>query len=122
MKTVLTLFLVVMTTFSYAQYPNTITTTDRVDAMANNLTDSYNKELVLTSVQIPLFKNVVEKYIIASEKATEQLDGREELNALVELQAKETLEMSEILTQNQLRLYKKVKYDLQPLKSIDTKD
>jgi hypothetical protein len=119
MKSILILLLFVTTTFCYAQYPKTSATSDRVEAMANILTDSYNKQLVLTGVQIPLFKGVVEKYINKSEEVIEKLDGREELDALVELQAKETLEMNDILTQPQYRLYKKIKYDLQPLKVIE---
>lgn len=119
MKYILTLLLLITTSLSFAQYPQTGTTSDRVEAMARNLTDSYNEELMLNGVQIPLFKEVVEKYIIESEETMERLDGRAELDALVQLQAKESLEMSEILTQPQYRLYKEVKYKLQPLKTVD---
>lgn len=118
MKSIVTILLVLTTSFCFAQFPKTTTTSDRIEAMANELTESYNKQLVLTGVQIPLFKKVVEEYMIKSEKVMEQLDGREELDALVELQARETLEMNDILTQPQYRLYKKVKYELQPLKIV----
>lgn len=122
MKYFVAFILILTTTFTFAQFPQTGTTSDRVEAMANILTDSYNKELVLSGVQIPLFKEVVEKYIIMSEDVIEKMDGREELDALVELQARETLEMNDILTQIQYRMYKKVKYNLQPVKTIDPKE
>ncbi len=119
MRYILTFLLLITTTFTYAQFPQSGSTSDRVEAMARNLTDSYNKELVLTGVQIPLFTEVVEKYIIESEKAIETLEGRAELDALVQLQAKESLEMSELLTQPQYRRYQDVKYKLQPLKTVE---
>lgn len=119
MKYTFTFILLITTTFAFAQFPKTTATSDRVEALANNLTDAYNKEIVLTGIQVPLFKSVVEKYIIKSEEVIEKMDGRAELDALVQLQAQETLEMNDILTQPQYRIYKKVKYDLQPLKMVD---
>jgi hypothetical protein len=118
MKLLISLLFVITSTFCYAQFPQTSATSNRIEAEASNLTDKYNKQLALTGVQLPLFKGVVEEYMKKSDKVIEQLDGREELNALVELQARETLEMNDILTQPQYRLYKKIKYELQPLKTV----
>ena len=105
MKSIITILLIITYTFCYAQFPKTTATSDRVKAEAEILTDAYNDQLALTGIQIPLFKGVVEKYIMKSEEVIEQLDGREELDMLVELQARETLEMNDILTQPQYRLY-----------------
>lgn len=118
MKPLFTVVLIVISTCGYAQFPKTSPTSNRVEAMANNLTDSYNKELVLTGVQIPLFKDVIEEYIVKAEEVIEKLRGREQLNALVELQARESLEMNDILTQIQYRRYQKVKPYIQPLKMV----
>ena len=118
MKTFVTLLFISISTLTYAQFPKTSTTSDRIEAEASNLTDKYNNQLALTGIQLPLFKGVVEEYMKKSEKVIDQLEGREELNALVELQARETLEMNDILTQLQYRLYQKIKYNLQPLKTV----
>jgi hypothetical protein len=121
MKTLIIILFISISNLTYAQFPQTSASSDRIEAEASNLTDAYNKQLALTGVQLPLFKGVVEEYMKKSDKVIEQLDGREELNALVELQARETLEMNDILTQLQYRLYKKIKYELQPLKTVDKK-
>ena len=119
MKTIVTFLLILTTTFSFAQFPKPNPTSERVKAMAEGLTKSYNQELGLNGVQYPLFKGIVEKYIIQAEEVKEKLEGREELDMLVELQTRETLEMNDLLTQPQYRLYKKLKFDLQPLKTVE---
>lgn len=104
---------------TYAQYPQTIPTSNQIKVKAENLTTEYSKQLALTGIQIPLFREVVEEYMTKSEKVIEEMEGRAELNMLVELQARETLRMNDILTQMQYRLYKQVKANIQPLKVID---
>ena len=121
LKRLFTLIILFTVSLSYAQFPKTESDRGNIDYQADQLTEQYNRQLALTGVQIPLFKEVVEKYIKLSNDAKNRLDGVAELDALVELQAKETLEMNDILTQPQYRLYKKLKYDLQPLKVIDPK-
>ncbi|MEZ4802588.1 MAG: hypothetical protein R2797_07415 [Gelidibacter sp.] len=116
----MTIFLVIMSSNAFAQYPSQ-PTPSHIQKEADRLTDSYGKQLALTGVQIPLFKNVVEEYLMKAEKTKDALDGREELDALVELQARETLEMNDILTRPQYELYKKLKYKLQPLKVLKEK-
>ncbi len=106
------------TVLTYAQYP-TSATSNEIKVKAENLTTEYSKYLALTGVQIPLFKGVVEEYMKKSEKAIEELEGRQELDILVELQARETLRMNDILTQPQYRLYKQLKTKLQPIKVIE---
>lgn len=118
MKTFITVLFISLSTLTFAQYPKTTPTSNKIEVEASQLTEKYNRQLALTGIQIPLFKKVVEEYMTKSDKVIEEMDGREELNALVELQARETLEMNDILTQIQYRLYKKIKYDLQPLKKV----
>lgn len=107
------------TTASFAQYPNTSVPSDQIKTKAENLTTKYSQQLALTGIQIPLFREVVEEYIVKSEKVIEEFEGRQELDILVELQARETLRMNDILTQPQYRLYKRLKWKLQPLKVIE---
>lgn len=119
MKTIVIILIALMSFTSYAQYPTPVTSNE-IKTEAEQLTHKYSAQLALTGVQIPLFKNVVEEYLLKAEKTIEAFEGRKELDALVELQARETLEMNDILTQPQYRLYKKLKYDYQPLKVIKT--
>ncbi len=121
LKILLTFVIVLNCSFSYAQFPKTESDRGPINYQADQLTEQYNKQLALTSIQIPLFKEVVEKYIKLANETKDRLDGVAELDALVELQARETLQMNDILTQPQYRLYKKLKADFQPLKVIDPK-
>lgn len=121
MKTLLTVTFLLMTSFGYAQYPKMEATSDRIKTKAHELTTEYNKQLVLTGEQIPLFEETVEDYLVKAETISNTLDGKAELDALLELSVKETLRMNDILTQPQYRLYKKIKLKLQPLKTIDEK-
>ncbi|MBA6154472.1 hypothetical protein [Gelidibacter maritimus] len=119
MKTLLTLLFVVATNFVLAQYPKASVTDINVKERADNITAQYNEHLGLTGVQIPLFKNKVAHYLVLADEIKRDHDGREELDALVEMQANETLAMNDILTLYQYRLYKKIKPEIQPLKMIE---
>lgn len=120
MKTIFITILITLISYgSYAQYPTRVAS-DSIRTEAEQLTHKYSAQLALTGVQIPLFKNVVEEYMLKAEKTIEAFEGRKELDALVELQARETLEMNDILTRLQYQLYKKLKFDYQPLKVIKT--
>ena len=119
MKTIITLLLMLTVSTTFAQYPQATSERGNTEYQAEQLTDKYNSQLALTSVQIPMFKEVVEKYVKLSNEAKERYNGKQELDALVELQAQETLQMNDILTQPQYRLYKKLKFDYQPLKVVE---
>jgi hypothetical protein len=54
-----------------------------------------------------------------AEKIKDENEGRAELDALVEMQARESLAMNDILTRLQYRLYKKLKSEIQPLKIVE---
>jgi len=122
MKTLITLFTFFITSYTFAQYPQATSDNGNTTYQAEQLTDKYNRQLALTGIQIPLFKEVVEKYILLANEAKDQYEGKEELDMLLELQARETLQMNDILTQPQYRLYKKLKYDYQPLKIVEPED
>lgn len=119
MKTLITILTLFITSHAFAQYPQVTPDSDNTKYQAEQLTDKYNSQLALTGIQLPLFKEVVEKYILLANEAKDQYEGKEELDMLLELQARETLQMNDILTQPQYRLYKKLKYDYQPLKIVD---
>ena len=118
MKTLITLLFLSVATFGYAQLPDTTPSSDRIEAKADDLIAEYNSQLALTSVQLPLFRNVVEDYLQKSEAAKQRYTGREQLDALLELQIDETLKMGNILTSPQYDVYKKIKLKLQPLKTV----
>lgn len=119
MKTLITILTFLMASYTFAQYPQVASDNGNTKYQAEQLTGKYNSQLALTGIQIPLFKEVVEKYIILANEAKEQYDGKQELEVLLELQARETLQMNDILTQPQYRLYKKLKFDYQPLKTVE---
>src|SRR5690606_17492978 len=106
MKILITLFTFFITSYTFAQYTQATSDNGNTTYQAEQLTDKYNRQLALTGIQIPLFKEVVEKYILLANEAKDQYEGKEELDMLLELQARETLQMNDILTQPQYRLYK----------------
>jgi|UniRef100_UPI004049D7F1 hypothetical protein len=118
MKTLITILALFTASLSYAQYPPVTPDSGTTTYQAEQLTDKYNRQLALTGIQIPLFKEVVKKYIKLANEAKDQYEGKQELDMLLELQARETLQMNDILTQPQYRLYKELKPDYQPLKVV----
>ncbi|MCB0446353.1 MAG: hypothetical protein KDD03_02375 [Gelidibacter sp.] len=118
--TALLLFLTL--TFSHAQqYPPVTDGSKAIEAKADSISDAYDRELAMTAKQKALFKLKVEDYLIRRQKVESMYDGREELTALVELQAQETLDMNDILTRIQMQVYKKIKPEIQPLKIVKQK-
>lgn len=116
------LFILLLPFSTYAQYPPTSPVPSDIKSDAHRLANRYSDQLALTGIQIPLFKNVLEEYMMKAEKAISIFEGREELNMLVELQARESLEMNDILTQIQYRLYQRLKFEYQPLKVISDQE
>ena len=121
MKYLISFLICMIVGIGHAQVP-TQATAPSIENEADRLVEIYNENLVLTDVQLPLFRNKLEDYLKLAEEARKNLDGKEELDALVEIQTNETLQMKNILTQNQLKLYKKIKPKVQPLKVVDTND
>lgn len=104
-----------------AQVPGVSISDPQIKYEADRITKEYSHHLALTGVQIPLFKNKVAHYLVLKEEIEHDMEGRAQLDALVEMQANETLAMNDILTLQQYRLYKKIKTEIQPLKMIEPK-
>ena len=83
------------------------------------ITRQYNQELALDGKQIILFQKKVEEFLIRREDIKKRYSGKRELDALMNMQTQETLEMMNILTQPQMDLYKKIKPNIQPLAEVD---
>ncbi|WP_299228250.1 hypothetical protein [uncultured Psychroserpens sp.] len=123
MKTIfLTLLFTLGLTLSHAQpYPPVRDGSSEIEAKTDKIADTYDAKLAMTAKQKVLFKLKVEDYLIKRQNIEEKYDGRDELNALFNLQIQETADMNDILTRIQMQVYKKVKPEIQPLKIIDTK-
>ncbi|WP_146608920.1 hypothetical protein [Gelidibacter algens] len=117
MKTILTSILLLFSTTIFAQIPDAMNSSS-LKTEADRITDEYDQHLGLTGIQYPLFKNKVADYLRLAEKIKDENEGRAELDALVEMQARESLAMNDILTRLQYRLYKKLKSEIQPLKIV----
>lgn len=115
-----TLLLFLSLTLGFAQqYPPVNDGSLKVEAKADSITDAYDRELSMTAKQKALFKLKLEDYLMKRQIIESEYDGRKELEALVELQAQETLDMNDILTRIQMKVYKKVKPVIQPLKVVE---
>jgi hypothetical protein len=86
------------------------------DKRANQLMRKYQSELGMTVEQALIFRNKVEEFVIRRINIqSEKLSAREKLRLLDALSDQETAEMANILTLPQLRAYRKIKKELQPL-------
>lgn len=121
MKALIICIIVLFSSTTIAQVPGVSVNDPQIKYEADKITKEYSKHLALTGVQIPLFKNKVAHYLALAEDIKRDKEGREELDALVEMQANETLAMNDILTLQQYRLYKKIKTEIQPLKMVEPK-
>jgi len=118
MKTLITFIFIGMISFSFAQYPDTTYEDKKERKQAKEIVNAYDKQLALDAAQFPIFLDKVEDYLILRKKAKATLEGKEELDALTELMVKETFEMQDLLTRPQYQLYKKIRQDIQPLKTV----
>ncbi|WP_431134069.1 hypothetical protein [Psychroserpens mesophilus] len=121
MKTKITLLILFLSlTFVNAQhYPPVSDSSQKIEEQSKDIVDAYDRELAMTAKQRALFQLKVEDYLMLRKKIESNYDGREELDALVEMQAQETLDMNDILTRIQMQLYKKIKPTIQPLKEVE---
>ena len=104
---------------SYAQDPMLQRDDQALEKEAFAITKDYNKELALDGEQVTLFQKKVEEFLIRREDIKERYSGKRELDALMNLQSQETIEMMNILTQPQMDLYRKIKPRLQPLAEVE---
>jgi hypothetical protein len=118
MKTIHALVLMLFTTLSFAQYPDTIYSSKETRKMAQELTSAYDAQLGLTGRQLPIFQDKIKDYLELSQKAKAKYAGRAELDALTQLAVEESLEMKDILTRIQYNVYKRIRQDIQPIKVV----
>lgn len=121
MKTNISLFLIVFSlTFGFAQqYPPLSDGSPEIEAKAHYITEAYDNELAMTAKQKALFKLKVEDYLIRRKEIESKYEGKEELTVLAKLQTNETLNMNDILTRIQMKVYKRIKPEIQPLKIVE---
>ncbi len=119
MKTLITCIILLFSTTIIAQVPGVSISDPNIKMEADRITKEYSSHLALTGIQIPLFKNKVAHYLVLAKDIKRDKQGRAELDALVEMQAQESLAMNDILTRMQYRLYKKLKTEIQPLKMVE---
>ncbi len=101
---------------AHAQDPYLQTEKAGADERANALMRSYQSELGMTVDQALLFRNKAEEFVIRRmELQARDLPVEESLRLLQALSDQETAEMGNILTLPQLRAYKKLKRELQPV-------
>ncbi|MDC7999856.1 hypothetical protein POV26_02305 [Aequorivita todarodis] len=86
---------------------------------AIKITNRYIPELALTGEEQLLFQQKVEEFLIRKHKIEAEFSGKEKLDLLYQLQQLETDDMQDILTREQLQVYKKIKPEIQPLGSVE---
>ena len=121
MKNIINAVILLFTVFAFAQYPDTTPGSREIREQAKELTIAYDQQLALDGDQLPIFQDKVEDYLVLSYKIKEDLEGKEELDALTELMVKETLDMQDILTRPQFIIYKRIRQDVQPIKVVEVK-
>lgn len=119
MKAIVTGILILFSTTLFAQFAEATVTDPQIKLRAEKITKLYSEHLALNGLQIPLFKNKIAHYLVLEEDIKSKKEGRAQLDALVEMRAQESLSMNDILTQQQYRLYKKINFEVQPLKVIE---
>ncbi|MDC7993531.1 hypothetical protein [Altibacter sp. HG106] len=122
MKKILLLGLLLIATGAFAQDAFLQKDNDEMEARAEVLTQRYNEELALTPKQMTLFQKKVEEFLIRAESIRMKTEGKNEMDALAELQIQEITEMNNVLTQPQMDLYKKMRPVMQPIGEVSSKD
>lgn len=113
----------IFTMSSFSQgYPPVDDGSTKTEVMASEIANAYDKQLSMTSEQKALFKVRVEDFLIRRKEIMASTSGKDQLNALVNMQAEETLAMNDILTRPQMDVYKRIKPQIQPLKIVAPND
>ncbi len=124
MKTIVTILVVMITTSALAQNPMTQNSDNlELEQQARALTKKYNDQLALRGKQMNLFEIKVEEFLINEQKIRNSNLSTEQ--KLVELQKNydmESADMGDILTRPQLKLYKKLKPEYQPIEPVVVKE
>lgn len=121
MKQLLAILLLCVTVQGLAQDPLLQKSNPELEALAKDITKKYDKQLAMRAEQRKLFEMKVEEFLIRAEDIKKKFKGEEELSMLYKLQGQESNEMGDILTRMQMRLYRQLKPELQPLKQLKKK-
>lgn len=90
-----------------------------IEREADSLTIIYSKKLGMTAKQDLLFKKKLAAFLMQKERVKEEYSGKRKLDALYTLGGEENAEMSDILTEEQFDLYKRLKATMQPLAVVN---
>ncbi|WP_157417834.1 hypothetical protein [Aequorivita capsosiphonis] len=118
MKNIFGLLLLFMSFSAFSQDPFLQESNATAKKQAIEITNRYIPELGMTGEQQLLFQQKVEEFLIRRYKIEAEFSGKEKLNLLYQLQQEETADMQDILTRPQLKIYKQVKPEIQPLEKI----
>ena len=95
--------------------------TEIYEVEATRITQDYNKQLSLGGMQFALFTKKVQEFLIKRDKIEEGYTGKDKLDMLYRMQKRETLEMKDILTRPQFKVYRRIKSDIQPIAVVEVK-
>lgn len=115
------LFILVFSTSStmFGQDPYLQKDKNSAEKQANELTRAYQAELGMTVEQAVLFQKKAEEFVLRrNEIISRDFTTKEKLGLLKRLSKQETAEMANILTLPQVRQYKKLKKDIQPIQVV----
>ncbi|TXD94123.1 hypothetical protein [Gillisia hiemivivida] len=121
MKKILLILAIMFSSVLSAQDVYTQKNTESHDAEAERITKEYNKQLSLDANQFVLFEKKIEEFLIKRAKIEKRYTAKDKLDMLYRMQARETIEMKNILTRPQLKIYRLVKSEIQPIAVVEEK-
>ena len=123
MKQLLIAIFFLSTIFSYGQNNVYQDSDDSAEKKAKDLAYKYDKQLGLTEKQLLSMEKKIEEFLIKEMKIREsKMTVENKIIALKQNWANESADMTDILTQPQFDLYKKLKVDYQPIDGVVVKD
>jgi len=90
-----------------------------IEKTADSLTKIYSAKLGMTPKQDLLFKTNVSDFLLLREEVEKKYTGKQKLEELLKASLEESGTMSEVLTENQFELYKKIKPTIQPIDKVE---
>ncbi|HPE83415.1 MAG: hypothetical protein KDC94_03215 [Aequorivita sp.] len=118
MKKIISILMLFISISAFSQDPFLQKSNPEAKKEAIKITDQYIPELSLTGEEQLLFQQKVEEFLLKRYKIEAEFKGKEKLNLLYQLQEEETDDMQDILTREQLQVYKKIKSSIQPLETV----
>ncbi|MBP2830690.1 hypothetical protein J8281_00705 [Aquimarina sp. U1-2] len=124
MKTILLLVVIFVNTMVFSQNPLTQNSNNlELEQKARELTKKYNSQLALRAKQLNLFEIKVEEFLINEQKIrNSDMTVERKLVELEKNYEKETADIGDILTRPQLKLYKSLKEEYQPIAPVVVKE